>query len=132
TALTQPELDNMNRLVKDAVGFDEKRGDSVNVVNASFKGEPAPEVLKPEVVPLWERPIVRDIAKLVLGLVVLLVLYRKAVKPLVTGLIAQAKVVPMVLAPAEGAADGIAQAIAPPVPGFEQQVTQARTLVTQD
>jgi flagellar M-ring protein FliF len=133
TALTQPELDNMTKLVRDAVGFDEKRGDSVNVVNASFKGEPTPEVLKPEVVPLWERPIVRDAAKLLLGLIVLLVLYRRAVKPLVGGLIAQAKVAPVMLAPVEGPAGSANQeVIARPVPGFEQQVTQARGLVTQD
>ena len=29
----------MTQLVKDAVGFDQARGDSVNVVNASFQGE---------------------------------------------------------------------------------------------
>ena len=39
TALTPEQIENMTRLVKDAVGFDQARGDSVNVVNASFKGE---------------------------------------------------------------------------------------------
>src|SRR5262245_35860717 len=37
TALSQEQLANMTQLVKDAVGFDASRGDSVNVVNASFK-----------------------------------------------------------------------------------------------
>ena len=34
--ITQEELDRMTQLVKDAVGFNAMRGDSVNIVNASF------------------------------------------------------------------------------------------------
>ena len=33
---TQAEIDNVTELVKDAVGFDQARGDSVNVVNEPF------------------------------------------------------------------------------------------------
>ena len=40
-ALTEQQLDHVTQLVKDAVGFDESRGDNVNVVNASFTTEPA-------------------------------------------------------------------------------------------
>lgn len=35
--LSKDELDDLNLLVKKAVGFDEKRGDSVHIVNASFQ-----------------------------------------------------------------------------------------------
>jgi len=70
TALTPEQLENMTKLVKDAVGFDQARGDSVNVVNASFKGELTPEEVQEDPIPLWERPLIRDIAKLLAGLIV--------------------------------------------------------------
>jgi flagellar M-ring protein FliF len=37
------ELDQINNLVRDAVGFDERRGDSVSVANIPFKVEPSDE-----------------------------------------------------------------------------------------
>ena len=37
-ALTAQQLEHVTQLVKDAVGFDEARGDNVNVVNASLHG----------------------------------------------------------------------------------------------
>jgi flagellar M-ring protein FliF len=39
--LTAEELDEMTRLVKDAVGFDERRGDSVSLSNVAFYQDPA-------------------------------------------------------------------------------------------
>jgi len=36
----QAELDNITKLVKSAVGFDESRGDSVQVINMQFADEP--------------------------------------------------------------------------------------------
>ena len=80
----------MTKLVKDAVGFDQARGDSVNVVNASFKGELTPEDVQHDPIPLWERPLVRDIAKLLAGLIVLLVLVLMVLRPLIRGLLAHA------------------------------------------
>ena len=77
----------MTQLVKDAVGFDEKRGDSVNVINAAFHVTPTEEEEPMESVPIWERPIVRDIAKLVLGALVLIVLVMQVLRPLVKNLL---------------------------------------------
>ena len=42
TPLAKEQLDHINQLVKDAVGYDEQRGDSVNVVNASFTQDTTP------------------------------------------------------------------------------------------
>jgi flagellar M-ring protein FliF len=78
TPLTPEQLENMTRLVKDAVGFSDTRGDSVNVVNASFHGEAKPEDVAIDKIPLWEQPLIRDIAKLLTGLIVLLVLVLSA------------------------------------------------------
>lgn len=132
TALTPQELENMTRLVKDAVGFDEARGDSVNVVNASFKGEVVPEEIQPDPIALWERPLVRDIAKLLAGLIVLLALVFTVLRPLIKGLLAPPR--PPYVPPALTDA---APAMAGNVPGavpldYDSQITQARSLVSQD
>lgn len=128
TALAPEQLVNMTRLVKDAVGFDEARGDSVNVVNASFRGEAVPEEIQPEPIALWERPLLRDIAKLLAGLIVLLALVFTVLKPLVKGLLAAPRVayVPPALTDGMTAAPG-----AVPV-DYNSQITQARSLVSQD
>jgi flagellar M-ring protein FliF len=130
TALTPEQLENMTKLVKDAVGFDQARGDSVNVVNASFKGELKPEDVQQEQIPLWERPLVRDIAKLLAGLIVLLVLVLMVLRPLIRGLLAQPRIAyaPAAL-PAEAGSslpDGSRQL------DYEGQISQARSMVTQD
>ncbi|MDQ6620905.1 MAG: flagellar M-ring protein FliF [Pseudomonadota bacterium] len=52
-ALSKEEMEQINSLVREAMGFSEKRGDSLNVVNAPFN-EPAKEVI-PET-PLWKQP----------------------------------------------------------------------------
>jgi flagellar M-ring protein FliF len=130
TALPAEQIENMTRLVKDAVGYDEARGDSVNIVNASFKGEAPPEEIVPESTPLWEQPLVRDIAKLLAALVVLLVLVIAVLKPLVRGLLAPPA--PVYVAQSM-LADGTPQVIgAAPALDYDSQVAQARSLVSQD
>jgi flagellar M-ring protein FliF len=133
TALTPEQLENMTRLVKDAVGFDQARGDSVNVVNASFKGELTPEEVTPDEIPLWERPLVRDVAKLLAGLIVLLVLVLMVLRPLIRGLLATPRVAyaPAALpAGVQGSLPG-GQAAGPPL-DYDGQISQARSMVTQD
>ena len=128
TPLTAEQLANMTKLVKDAVGFDEKRGDSVNVVNASFHQTPEIEQAPIESLPIWERPFVRDIAKLLAGAVVLILLVVQVLRPLIKGLMTPIK---QEFVRFDGAPT--AQAIAAsPVANYEQQVTDARTAVQQD
>lgn len=133
TALAPEQLENMTRLVKDAVGFDEARGDSVNVVNASFKGEAVPEEITPETIPLWEHPLLRDIAKLLAGLIVLLALVFTVLKPLIKGLLAPPH---PTYVPPTALTDGT-PAMAGNAPGavavdYDSQIAQARSLVSQD
>jgi flagellar M-ring protein FliF len=54
--LSQPELAQINNLVKEAMGFNQQRGDTVNVVNAAFKLPPAEKV---EAAPFYESPWLR-------------------------------------------------------------------------
>ena len=129
TAVPAEQLENMTKLVKDAVGFDQARGDSVNLVNASFKGEPAAEEVQPETIPLWERPLVRDLAKLAMGLIGVLVLVFVVLRPLIRGLLA-APVLNYVPIP-EGQA-ALPAAPASPALDYDTQIAQARSLVSQD
>ncbi|HTX23756.1 MAG TPA: flagellar basal-body MS-ring/collar protein FliF [Steroidobacteraceae bacterium] len=141
--LTAAELAHVTQLVKDAVGFDASRGDSVNVVNSSFQSDAAPVDTELEEVPLWERPLFTELAKLLAGLVILLVLALAVLRPLVRGLIGPARAALAAPAPAADAALAApARALAPgaapagaagaAVVPYEQQVSNARTLANQD
>jgi flagellar M-ring protein FliF len=132
--LTKPEMDDITRLVKDAVGFNEARGDSVNVVNQPFLPQVA-ETLKPEVIPLWQRPWVRDVARLILGALVLVALALGVLRPLIKNLSNHALTAPAPeLLPGARAQDDRPAASAAPGQSlaYEQQLVQARGLVTQD
>jgi flagellar M-ring protein FliF len=131
TALTPEQLENMTKLVKDAVGFDQARGDSVNVVNASFKGELTPEEVQEDPIPLWERPLIRDIAKLLAGLIVLLVIVLMVLRPLLRGLLAAPRIAysPAALPAGQGS---LPPQSAGPSLDYDGQISQARSMVTQD
>ncbi|MDP3650135.1 MAG: flagellar basal-body MS-ring/collar protein FliF [Rhodoferax sp.] len=86
TPLTDVQIEKMSALVRETVGFNKDRGDSVNLMNAAF----AP--IKNEVVdvPLWRQPEVLDMARsfawplgtLALAALVLLGVIRPAMKTL--------------------------------------------------
>src|SRR5512138_178145 len=131
TPLTAEQIENITRLVKDAVGFNEERGDSVNVVNASFRGEMQPEEVPVDTIPLWQNPLVRDIAKLLAGLIVLIVLVVSVLRPLVRGLLAAPKpaYTPALPGPEVQQVEASTSAAAL---DYEGQIAQARSLVNQD
>lgn len=133
TPFTPEQLENMTRLVKDGVGYDEKRGDSVNVVNAAFRQTAAAEEGELQTTSLLERPIVWSIAKLLGGFVVLLVLIMLVLRPLVRGLITPPRMQSITAVPV-GAGLGAqpVQSEAKPQIAYEQQIAQARTVVNQD
>jgi flagellar M-ring protein FliF len=68
TARTPEEVERMLSLVKDAVGYNPQRGDTVNVINASFT-EAAALAPLPEA-PLWKQAWVWDTSKQVLAYLV--------------------------------------------------------------
>ena len=132
TPMPADQVERLTALVRDAVGFDAARGDTVNVVNSSFLGEPPAAEGELESVPLWERAWVQTLAKVLAGLLVLLILIYSVLKPLTRGLINAAKA-PMLRqgALAAAAAAGDARPEAPALE-YEQQIAQARGLVTAD
>jgi flagellar M-ring protein FliF len=62
---TPEELEQITNLVKETIGFNVIRGDSVNVMNSQFS---LPEAIEPlPELPIWQQAWVWDIAKQVLG-----------------------------------------------------------------
>lgn len=82
--LSDDEMARITTLVREAVGFDAERGDSVNVINASFRPVETPEPL-PEA-PLWQEPWVMDLTKTVLAVIMVVVLALTVVRPLLRSL----------------------------------------------
>jgi flagellar M-ring protein FliF len=131
TALTAAQIEHITQLVKDAVGFDQGRGDTVSVVNSAFTAEvPVPDG-DLQVPAIWERPLFRDLVRVISGALVLIVLVLAVLRPLVRNLLTAPRRVPALAAAAGGATPsggaGTALLIDP-----AQQLSQARSLVNQD
>ncbi|MBN9412055.1 MAG: flagellar M-ring protein FliF [Burkholderiales bacterium] len=58
-AIPPEQIEQMTALVREAVGFNKERGDSVNLMNAPFQNE----TLAAEPVPVWKNPQYLDIAR---------------------------------------------------------------------
>jgi flagellar M-ring protein FliF len=137
--LSADQLADITRLVKSTVGFDEARGDSVNVVNAPFRI--STEKLVPEKTPLWQQPWVMNALRLGLGAIVLLVIALGVLRPLLRNLATSMANAPVLAGTGPVTIDGVAEegdaelstggAGGQPL-SFEQKIVQARNLVTQD
>ena len=83
-ALTDQQIEQMTALVRETIGFNKDRGDSVNLMNAPFTLE---KIVTTEV-PLWKQPEIQDLARslawpvgtLLFGALVLLGVIRPAMK----------------------------------------------------
>ena len=82
--LSQEALSNLTMLVKQAVGFDEKRGDKVHIMNTSFQ-PPAASERTPEL-EIWEQPWVWDLGKQLLGVLGVLLLLLLVLRPVMRDL----------------------------------------------
>lgn len=138
-ALTAAELQRIETLVQQAVGFDAQRGDVVSVVNAPFaRGEPDVQEQAP---PIWQNPRARDLLRIVLGGLAVLVLIFTVLRPAFRQLIApkrrQAPValveadeeIPVTLSASSAAKASIAS---PAVMNFDEKLEVARTAVNTD
>lgn len=141
TPRTEQELTRITSLVKEAVGFSVERGDSVNVLNASFA--PPPTLEAPPEPKFFEKPWVWDVAKQIAAGVGVLLLVFGVLRPLFRSLVEKAPDVanfPMVaqgrgeMAPMAGGGSG-GQQMQAQLPGpnnYEQQLGSIKGIASQD
>jgi len=140
---TPEELDRIAGLVKDAVGFNAQRGDTVNVMNSSFTRPPAEEPL-PET-PIWEQAWAQDLVKKLLGAVLVLAIFFGVLKPVLKSLASQPAAVAALEAKNEEEQEGMAEdkltlesggaaipGLAAPAGSYEQNLATANKAVEQD
>ncbi|MGR6873261.1 flagellar basal-body MS-ring/collar protein FliF [Pseudomonas sp. HK3] len=84
---TAEELSRLEMLVKDAVGFNAARGDSVSVINSAFLGGPQ-ELGEPD---FWRQPWFWEIVKQALAGLFLLIVIFGVIRPIVRNLIDRGK-----------------------------------------
>lgn len=83
-AYTPEEVERITGLVKEAVGFSISRGDSLNVINASFQGaQPLPDAPSG---PIWEQPWAIDLMKQGMGVLVVLLIILLVIRPVIRAL----------------------------------------------
>lgn len=92
--LKPEELDRFTSLVREAIGFNAQRGDSVNLVNVSFTGGVAAEAYEEPSV--WQQSWVWDVGKQALGVGLVLLLVFGVLRPTMRRL---ASLAPVVVSP---------------------------------
>jgi flagellar M-ring protein FliF len=133
---SKEELERFTTVVKEAVGFDEQRGDRVQVLNESFSQ--APVVAPVEAPPMWQSPAVAGIARQALGAGLVLLVAFMVLRPLMKSLTRPTVGLPVAAGAAgmpELAGDRVTLGAGPGggfTPNYEQQVAAARSLVGQD
>ncbi|UTA49644.1 flagellar M-ring protein FliF [Simiduia sp. 21SJ11W-1] len=80
---SENELERLAILVRDAVGYSAARGDSVNVLNSPFLGVEDVVLTEPE---LWEQEWFLNLAKQIVGLIIVLVLITGLLRPVLKSL----------------------------------------------
>ncbi len=134
--LAAAEMEQITNLVKEAMGYNQQRGDTLNVVNSPFavpKVEPIPET------PLWKQPATIETAKttgkyILMG-IVLLLLYLRVLKPLLKKL-SEPLALPPASAPGHEAHaypghDG-AMALPPGQRSYQDNLNRAQQLAKDD
>lgn len=83
--LNDDEKAQIAELAKKAMGFNEERGDSLTVVNTPFSDTRASDI--PDL-PVWKNAgyldMAKDSAKIILSIIIAFLLYRKALKPMMS------------------------------------------------
>lgn len=132
--LPPEEVESLTELAKQAVGFDEARGDTITVHNAPFLTPP--QFAAPEPLEIWQQPWVWSAARQVLGGVLVLVLAFFIVRPIMRSLTRpQPLIAAGDLSAIEGGGPGAMSALprsyALPV-GYDDRMAAARSVAGQD
>jgi flagellar M-ring protein FliF len=152
-AVSAAELERYTALVRDVVGFDEQRGDRVQVLNETFQpAEPAGAAAPSE--PLWSQPATQGYIRQGVAVLLVLLVVAFVLRPVMKGLFPAPGAVAanasggtvllahraapgeVLLEPAAGRpglpAPGAPMAALPSPQHFDQQVANARARVGQD
>ncbi|MDP3123261.1 MAG: flagellar basal-body MS-ring/collar protein FliF, partial [Thiobacillus sp.] len=132
--LTEAEITQITNLVKDAMGFNAERGDSVNVVNTPFARAEVEELPAP---PFWKQSenreyieMAKTAGKYLLMVLALALLYLRGVKPLLRKLDEMAKLPPP--APIQHLQHAGGPNLLPGPRNYEENLTRAKQLANQD
>ena len=132
--MTPVELERITALVREAVGFDAERGDTVEVVNAAF--QPVPEPVAEEGPALWEQPAMRELFKQMLGVLLVLALAFGVVRPMLKNIVSAPQGGLNTLLPGGGLqpVEPGGQLAAPAAPGlsYQEKVAAARNITGHD
>ena len=136
TPLTPDEMQEIERLVREAVGFNEIRGDSISVTTVPFV-EVTRELAEIQEVPLWQQAWVQTLVKQVLGFIGLLILMLAVVRPLLKTMVAAAEKHSATRQPVLSMPEGGVVATQPyeqqfQMPDYSRQLQGARTLAAED
>ncbi len=130
--LSDPEKAQITELVKGVMGYDEKRGDTVSVINSAFTMVPAEKIAD---VPIWKDPSTLGIAKdigryLLIGAFILFLVF-KVLKPMARNLSRPPELPPspqLELLPSAGGVTGLL----PQGDRYDASVQTARQIAKQD
>lgn len=137
TPLASEDFALIRGIVRDAIGFNEERGDSVTVYNSSFLPQ---EILEePEPTPIWKQPWLLAVIKQVFAGISVLIILFMFVRPAMKTLMGKhnspkSKSNSKSQALLEGGSDAaaISSGITGQYPNYVQQLAMAKELVSQD
>lgn len=127
TPLAPQEIEQINALTREAMGFSKERGDSLNVVNAAFN---EPETVKPVALPMWKQPdnlaMAKQAGRYTLFAAIAIYLFFGVMRPLLKQASARVQATPELAGPVAAA-----QLAAPGV-SSEEALERARAVARQD
>jgi len=131
-ALTDSEKEQITALVKEAMGFDANRGDTLNVLNSAFTEEK--EAPQPEV-PWWKQPemiaLAKDVLKYLLIAGIGLYLVLGVIRPAIRNFNATLKRVEENSMP-QPEEEGAGEAGAPALSEYEQKLQAVKIMANQE
>jgi len=130
-ALSDDEVARITSLVREAMGFSQPRGDSLNVSSAPFTAAKGDVPLE---LPVWKDPEMVDLGKEVLKYLVILIalafVYFGVIRPLLRSVASQPA--PMAEAEEEEEDARVSLSHGVPVTGFDEKLTRAKELAKSD
>ncbi len=137
-AQAEADLARYTTLVREAVGFDESRGDTVVVLSETFRKVEQPVAEEPPA--FWEKPVIRDSLKQVLGAALALAIVFGVIRPMLRNVVSSSAPSPisgefighsnkLSLSSASQLATGAAQI---PPPSYDEKVAAAKNITGHD